>query len=481
MRKSIFKAVLLISAILFVSCRKIDFFKDDAASSTRYYANLFAYNIMSGYYLWNEEIGSQLSKWALTDDPVQTVEAIRYKEADGTPVDRWTALMEDYSSFLQTVTGNGKTYGFEFVLQYTDASRNNICAIVTFTYENSPASKAGLKRGDVILYVDGTAMTPDNYYDMLSEKIYDNPTSIKLGLYGGDTISMTATDMYSNPVNVVKTLDAGGKKTGYLHFSGFTREAAGDLIEAFRTFKEEEIEELILDLRYNNGGYNTTCQILASMIAPISVVQDGAIFNKSIYNKDLQDEMEEDECFALEYTFKEDGEDVTYKPGEVNISLPRLWVIATGHSASASESLICGLKPYMDVTLVGSTTYGKFCGGYLISASSWYTAVKESEKVTIDAQDGLEKTAGWGIYVIASRYADCNGVTLSMPSGIPADVEVRDAPRDGYELGDPEETMLAATLSLIEGKPATASYGKRLAGEVETIPFEKPGSGALIW
>ena len=479
MRKSTFKAALLIAALLLVSCKKLDFLKDNYSS--RFYANLFAYNLMSGYYLWNEEISSELSQWTFSADPIKTVENLRYKEADGTPVDRWTSLMDDCSSFLKTVTGNGKTYGFEFVLQYADADHKSVCAIVTFTYENSPARKAGLKRGDIILSVDGTAMTPENYYDMLSEKLYDNPTSIKLGLYGGDSISMTATDMYSNPVNVIKILNAGGKKTGYLHFSGFTREAAGDLVEVFRGFKEEGIEELILDLRYNNGGYNTTCQVLASMIAPISVVQEGAVFNKAIFNKNLQEEMEDDECFALEYSFKDDGKEVTYKPGEANLSLPRLWVIATGQSASASESLICGLKPYMNVTLVGTTTYGKFCGGYLIMAEDWYTAVKEAEESSIDAQDALEKTAGWGMYIIASRYADCNGITLSMPSGIPADYEVLDAPRDGYDLGDPEETMLAATLSLIEGKPAVASYGKRLAGEVATIPFEKPGSGALIW
>jgi hypothetical protein len=62
----------------------------------------------------------------------------------------------------------------------------------------------------------------------------------------------------------------------------------------------------------------------------------------------------------------------------------------------------------------------------------------------------------WGIYVMYSRYADCNGVTLSMPDGIAPDVEAEDDPLDGFALGDPEETMLAVALRLIEGRTRSA-------------------------
>lgn len=478
---------MLISALFLTSCGKLlSLFEMSQPQS--FYTNVFAYNMMGGYYLWSEEISQGLEKWSFTDDPVKTVKNLRYKDAAGNDIDKWTTLMEDCSPFMVSVSGNGKTFGFEFIVQYADPSHKNVCAVVTFTYEGSPARKAGLKRGDVILTIDGTSLTPDNYYSILTEKIFDNATSVELGLYSGTSISLSAVEMYSNPVNVVKILDEGGKKVAYLHFSGFTWDAAEDLIKAFRTFKDQGVEDLVLDLRYNTGGYTTTCQVLASLIAPEAVVKEGAVFNRNIFNKNLTDKMEQDECFATEYTFQTDGGDVTFKPGEANLSLPRLWVITTGQSASASESLICGLKPYMDVTLVGTTTYGKFCGGYLIKAEDWYNAIAESKESSINAQEGLSMTAGWGIYIITSRYADCNGVTLSMPSGIPADYEVLDNPVDGFDLGDPDESMLSAVLSLMEGHPVTA-VAARAGGvaaasggaAVEQLPFNKPGSGAFLW
>jgi hypothetical protein len=71
----------------------------------------------------------------------------------------------------------------------------------------------------------------------------------------------------------------------------------------------------------------------------------------------------------------------------------------------------------------------------------------------------------WGIYVMYSRYADCNGVTLSMPDGIAPDVGAEDDPLDGFALGDPRETMLSVALGLIEGRTRSTSAppARRLA------------------
>ena len=86
----------------------------------------------------------------------------------------------------------------------------------------------------------------------------------------------------------------------------------------------------------------------------------------------------------------------------------------------------------------------------------------------------------WGIYVMYARYADCNGVTLSMPDGIAPDFEAEDDPLDGYALGDPGETMLATALGLIEGRTrsAAAPSGPRLT-PVPEAP-RRPGAGLLV-
>ena len=451
--------------------------KEIDVDQTQYYANMFAFNNMSAYYLWKAEVADGLKNWTYGDKPIEKVASLRYRDANGKLVDRWTELMEDCSPFTSSVTGNGKTFGMEFILlRYGE---NQVVMEVTFTYADSPARKAGIQRGDVITTVDGQTLTMDNYADLLSNKIYDAPGTITLGMLDGGSVQMTAVQMYSNPVHTVKVLDIGGKKTGYLHFTNFTLDACIDLVDAFNTFKDAGIEDLVLDLRYNTGGYTTTASVLASMIAPPSVVQEGAVFNKSIYNENLTGQLDEDECFADSFTINTSKGKKTLNTLAANPGIRHLWVIVTGHSASASESLICGLIPYMDVTLVGSNTYGKFCGGYLFTAEEFFDYLAKNEDADVDCAAGKKATAGWGIYVIASRYADCNGVTLSMPSGIPADYEASDDPRDGFALGDPSEDMLSAVLAL-SGQLPFARPAVKSAAERDELPFSKPGDCALV-
>ncbi len=444
---------------------------------TTYYANLFAFNHMKAYYLWADEMAAEIDRWKYGDDPIEKVKACRYN-ADSRLVDKWTALMEDCSSFESSVSGNGKSFGFDFVLT---ANGEHVSMVVTYVYDQSPAQQAGLRRGDVANYFDGTELTRSNYSSLLTEKIYDFPGTLKMGMMDGRTLTMTAAQMYSNPVHVTQVLDVEGKKVGYLHFTNFTLNACEDLVEAFRTFKANGIDELVVDLRYNTGGYVTTATVLGSLIAPASVVSSEAVFNKDVFNANLTpaSESEAETRFAKSFTLTLHDEKTTLNTLEANPDLKRVWFIVTGQTASASEALICGLAPYMDVTLVGSNTYGKFCGGYLFKAGDFYDRLA-LQKTETDCAAGKKATAGWGIYVIASRYADCNGVTLSMPSGIPADILAEDTPRDGYQLGDPSETMLSVTLHYISGNYIHGAKPTKSASW-EQLPFEKPGAGALIY
>ncbi len=469
--------VLPILLVLLGSCNKNTPDDDTQVKDpTTYYSNLFAFNLMYTYYLWADEEADAIKSWTYEDNAIEKVASLRYKDANGNLVDRWTELMEDCSSFENSITGNGKTFGMEFIL--LRSGQNGVVMEITYTYANSPARKAGLKRGDVVTSVDGQELTMDNYVALLTEKVYDFPGTITLGMLEGDNVQMSAVEMYADPVHVVKTLDAGGKKMGYIHFTNFTWDASLGLVEAFKQLKAEGIEELILDLRYNTGGYSITAQVLGSLIAPASVVQSKEVFNKEVYNSRLSASMDEERCFAASYTLE--GYVKPLNTLEANPGVKHLWVITTGHSASASESLICGLYPYMDVTLVGSTTYGKFCGGFLIKSDRFYDALAQEDS-DVDCQAGKKATKGWGIYVIASRYADCNGITRSMPSGIPADYPADDDPRDGFDLGDPSESMLSVVLGLASGKPVTAAPAHTKAPLPQPLPFHKPGFGVLLY
>jgi hypothetical protein len=316
-----------------------------------------------------------------------------------------------------------------------------------------------------------------NYAEVLNDKIYDFPETVALGMLDGSTVTMTAVQMYANPVHVAQTLDVKGRKVGYLHFTGFTLDASKDLVDVFRQFKADGIRELVLDLRYNTGGYVTTGQVLASMIAPPDVVQRKEIFNKDVFNSILGPKMNAETRFAPTMEIELSSGKIMLNMLNANPGIERLWVLVTGQSASASESLICGLKPYMDVRLVGTQTYGKFCGGYLTTAESWYERLKK-EKTDIDFTEAHQYTQTVGLYVIASRYSDCNGITLSMPDGIPVDYEAYDNPSDGFELGDPAESMLSVALGQIDGNPVAVTT--KSDAERMVVPFEKPGSGALL-
>ena len=103
--------------VLLASCHKTTPDNDTQVKDpTTYYANLFAFNLMYTYYLWADEETDAIKSWSYGDNPIEKVASLRYKDANGNLVDRWTELMEDCSSFENSITGNGKTFGMEFLL-----------------------------------------------------------------------------------------------------------------------------------------------------------------------------------------------------------------------------------------------------------------------------------------------------------------------------------------------------------------------------
>lgn len=453
---------------------------DNETKLQRKYVNTFAWNVMDEYYLWRDEIAPALERWENWEEPIQKVADIRYKDAAGKDIDRWTMLTDDFASLIGGVSGHTRTFGMDFQLYYVDNSHQRVCAVVTYTYDASPAAAAGLKRGDTILTVDGLEMTRGNYQEIVRDHLFGGGT-VKLGLSDGRSATITAVDMYENPVQTVRILERpDGRKVGYLHYTSFTLDSCEDLVDVFLDFVLAGINDLVLDLRYNGGGYLVTEEVLASMLAPISAVEAGNVLFQEVYNaKMAAEQQEEPTCFKTSFLFRNQGALQVISTAGANPDLPRLYVLATDASASASESLVCCLRPYMDVILVGEQTSGKYCAGYLLKAKDWYDSAKKSLGET-EYERALPYVDNWGIYVMYSRYADCNGVTLSMPDGIAPDYEAEDDPLDGFALGDPEETMLAVALRLIEGR--TRSVEAPSGPHLTPVPagFHPRPSGLLV-
>lgn len=415
------------------------------------FTNYFAFNVVSTYYLWCDECSAAIRNWQEDEDPSAKVLSMRYKDSEGKDIDKWTQMLVAPDEFIGSIEGTEKTCGYDFALYWFDSNHTSLVAVVTYVYAGSPAEKAGMKRGDGIITVNGRKMTATTYVDIINDELLGgNP--VKLGLYDGAEISLTPVEMYEDPVNIVKTIDVDGIKIGYMHYTSFGVTSFPRLIEAGRFFKEEGVKTLVLDLRYNGGGSVYAEQTLASILAPEADVLAKKVFLKTIYNATLTEAFgEENERFEVDYDFTYNKQHYTFSLKDAIIGLEHIYVIMTSEgSASASEAVVCGLLPYTDVKVVGTGSHGKYCGGYVMSGADWY---EDNKKYITDSYytRGKKAIGDWGIYVMVSKYADCNGLTPCMPNGFKPDITVQDDPLDGHQLGDPEETMLAAALQAATG------------------------------
>lgn len=457
MKKLYAISLLLILPAIVSGCsddNRIDIENPDGTQSTTteiFYANVFASDVLGDVYLWTDEISDDIAQLDpyTNEDPISTVKEIRYKE-NGKDVDKWTQLTDDYESFTNSLSGIETTFGYGLKrCALTDSDGNETgkyCLIVAYVYDDSPAQNAGMRRGDIILTLDGESIMTDNYLNAF------NNSSVTLGMASydeatntvysnGKEISLTAVTMYENSILVYKTFDCDGKTVGYLAYSSFDMISLPDVVDVCKEFKSEGVSELILDLRYNGGGYVTTETAIASMLVPESEVEAKSIFQTAVWNDAYMVYYEEkgtdlNTYFGTSFkVYDEDNNKVTVSTRNANIGLDKIYALITTNTASASEGLLIGLMPYMDIELIGSTSSGKYCAGSVLSPGDVYTSVPD-------------EISNWGIYVMTNRYADCNGDNPCMPDGLTPDTEATDNALDGCQLGDEQETMLKVALQL---------------------------------
>ena len=433
-------------------------------------ADQFAHDVLASYYLWNKEIAnaidSELDSETCTD-PIATVEKIRYKEGGGyksnQDEDRWTQLFEDITPFEESVQGVATTNGLNLsVGSFTGSSPQSYFFIVNLVYADSPAAKAGLKRGDIIVSYKGKDITDANLEDAYygeSAAEYGLGSWEEDGIHDSDkSVTLNPVKMYLDPVICSKTFDVDGKKVGYLMYDSFDLDSAKKLIEVCKQFKSEGVKELILDLRYNGGGYVFTEELMASMFAPAANVKAGELYMEEIYNDVLTKAFSDQSGKNFNKTYlsfvhemgKEGSEGhLKYNTEDANIGLDKIYAIVDSNTASASESLLVGLSPFVDIVTIGQQSHGKYCTGYILSTGDVYETVPTA-------------ISKWGIYVMVATYADRDGKNLARPVGIVPSVEAEDSPWDGYDVGNENETMLKAALSAAGKKYALKATTRSL-------------------
>jgi len=320
---------------------------------------------------------------------------------------------------------------------------------VKYVYPGSPAANAGLKRGYKILSINGNSnLSYDggtNYNFVVNAVTVASTITMTLLKNDGTngTISVTFnTGSYTiQPVLTTKVLDQGnGKKIGYIVFNTFVSlsSAQSALQTAFSTFTTAGITDLVVDLRYNGGGYVETAQYLDNLIAPTSA--NGSLMYNTYFNPTLasnsetllRNQVRKDPSTNQVYNYAQvdysvAGNVVKFaKVGSLNIS--RVFFIVTGGTASASELTINSLRPYMNVQLIGNTTYGKPVGFFDININKYTMYIPEFE---------TKNSAGQGGY-----YSGMQPGTSTYPGYYGADDVTKD-------FGDPTEALLAEAIHFV--------------------------------
>lgn len=247
----------------------------------------------------------------------------------------------------------------------------------------------------------------------------------------------------------------GEQRIGYLCYSEYGD--VGDLYAPLDCFKAADVTDLVLDLRYNPGGYVSTCKYLCNCIVPAAGY--GAIFQQCAYNDVLTEYYLQKNGSGRSISYYEYPSSTDYETlgkGVVGLQLRRLFVLTSSRTASASEATIVCLRPYIEVVVIGDTTVGKGVGSWTISSHKYRYAIQP----------------------ITMRYY--NAIDESTPdTGIVPDYYIP----DGYttpkrSLGDVEEPLLRQALSLIaperiSQEPLTISTPSHVK-ENSLIPVGEP-------
>jgi C-terminal processing protease CtpA/Prc len=437
--------------------------------------NNFTWKAMNSWYNWKQNVPNLADA---KDDNID--DYYSYLNSYSTPEDLFNSLLYDaghtdrFSWFIEDYVEQQKQFqgislSFGFKLQGVKINANgDVILYVRYVSDNSPAFDAGIKRGDIINAIDGIVLNENNYSDVVS-KLSDNTVTLSFVTENNGTLTstgdktITSVEVSDNPVYLTKIFDnVNGRKVGYLVYNGFRSSYNDELNAAFADFKAAGINELILDLRLNGGGSVATSSYLASMIdgnAGNGKFAD-LIFNSKHTN--------ENSTYTFQNTlnvYDVNGE----KTGEETINrlsgIDRLYVLTSGSTASASEMIINGLKPYMPVKVIGTTTYGKNVGSITLydSPNSDYTNQLTANSSHKNAMQPI-------VFQIFNKLEQSD-----YTQGFTPDIEVVE-----YEywnnilpFGDENEVVLKAALDDIRGISAKSSSVKdKNISPLKVLPLE---------
>lgn len=416
-----FSWAVLLAVAIFASCKKNsnkngggnqeDLTKTEVLKETR------------DNYLWYDQIPDTFNPQSYKG-PSEIMDAIReYSKEPGfsDPVDHYSFAIKktEWDSISQGVTTD---FGLNaFFLSDGDLRVRSVEKL-------SPAGLAGVRRGWKFIKVAGSSSITTSNADFLVKSIYNSSqTDFTFQLPDGSTrnLSLAASTYQEQPIYLDTIYTEGSKKVGYVVFNSFLGQVSNvstSFAILFNKFVANDVTDMIVDLRYNGGGYVSLQQTLANYLVNSSA--NGSVMMNEEFN---------DKHSANNETFNFE------KLGNLNIN--NIYFLVGDNTASASELLINNLKPYMNVKLVGNPTYGKPVGFFDIQVGDWLIF-----PVSFRSTNALDE----------GNYFD----------GIPVDKEAADGLDKDW--GDREETSLATALTHIR----TGSFGFVPKGEALNSTLE---------
>jgi len=353
--------LLAISTSFFISCSEDDtpapvVEERTEQELTNQLVNEWVFDVMDEVYFWTSEMPDGLDQY---QNPITFFDSLVFTD------DRFSLIVESYDDLINSLNGVTLEAGYEFAL--AQSGNDEVVAIITYVKPGSPAADAALIRGDVITKVNGTTITLNNYQSLINE-IFSNHSITYLrydegsGTYSEQpSISLDAVQFAENPIYLDTVVEIDSRKIGYLVYNFFSNGSTGDNFDSklnakFAEFKSAGVTDFVLDLRYNSGGSIASATKIASQLAPNVTSSDVFYRNQwnELYTEFWQNEPDGDSRLTGYFNNPENNIG-TEIDGE-------LYILTGSRTASASELLINGLDPYMNVTIIGGTTVGKNVG-----------------------------------------------------------------------------------------------------------------------
>ncbi|MCA0241506.1 MAG: peptidase S41 [Proteobacteria bacterium] len=353
--------------------------------------------------------------------------------------DRWSYIepTADFDRFF----GDGRLLGYGVYLAGLETHADPARPLrVRYVEPLSDAAAQGVQRGERIVSVDGRAaaeIVAANDYAIFTPSAEGQRLTLVLDNGNGTrTVSLRAGAFALSPVTGARVLQTPqGRRMGYLHVKDMISQAESGIAAAFADFKAQGVQELAIDLRYNGGGLVSLSRTLASHVAAARTRNQ--TYARLLYN----DKLDQDH-----------DESVRFDDPQAALGLSRVYVLAGPRTCSAAELVINGLKPFVDVVVVGAASCGKPVGFQPVSRCDSTFNVVNFESVNAAGQgrywngigptcavaEDLSKPLGSAdetLLAAAQRHADGGGC----PAASAADTVLRRALRAGAARGEPAE------------------------------------------